>query len=263
MKSVEEIRELEQMDDSKFGVLLLGAPGTGKTTFSKSMHSFFDETVDRKHCMVNLDPANENLVFEDGENGPANTIDVRDLITLEDAMEEFKLGPNGAMLYCIEFLLKNFQWLSDKMNTILLTKKCSYFVIDMPGQVELYTNHQALKQIISRLQNEVGLRLVVVHMVDISYVYDRYRFLSALTLSLTALINLEVPFLNFITKVDLLGQMGRPDMNLMFYHGTTYGLKYLFFGEYTEAEQKIVKKNFNYRYSRLTKSLCELLENYQ
>ena len=263
MKSMEEIQELEQMDASKFGVLLLGAPGTGKTTFSKSMHNFFDETVDRKHCMVNLDPANENLVFEDGENGPANTIDVRDLITLEDAMEEFKLGPNGAMLYCIEFLLKNFQWLSDKMNTILLTEKCSYFVIDMPGQVELYTNHQALKQIISRLQDEVGLRLVVAHMVDISYVYDRYRFLSALTLSLTALINLEVPFLNFITKVDLLGQMGRPDMNLMFYHGTTYGLKYLFFGEYTEAEQTVIKKNFNHRYSRLTKSLCELLENYQ
>jgi len=133
MKSVEEIQELEQIDASKFGVLLLGAPGTGKTTFSKSIHNFFDETVDRKHCMVNLDPANEDLVFEDSENGPANTIDVRDLITLEDAMEEFKLGPNGAMLYCIEFLLKNFQWLSDKMNTVCLTKKCSYFVIDMPG----------------------------------------------------------------------------------------------------------------------------------
>ena len=59
-----------------------------------------------------------------------------------------------------------------------------------------------------------------------------------MTLSLTAVINLEVPFLNLITKVDLLGQMGRPDMNLMFYQGTTYGLKYLFFGEYSEADEK-------------------------
>lgn len=74
-------------------------------------------------------------------------------------------------------------------------------------------------------------------MVDIGYLYDRYRFLSAMTLSLTALINLEVPFLNFITKVDLMSQMGKPDMNLMFYQGTTYGLKYLFFGEYTEADR--------------------------
>lgn len=99
-------------------------------------------------------------------------------------------------------------------------------------------------------------------MVDISYLSDRYRFLSAMTLSLTALINLEVPFLNFITKVDLMGQMGRPDMNLMFYQGTTYGLKYLFFGEYTEADRKEANKSFSHRYSRLTKSICELLENY-
>lgn len=55
------------------------------------------------------------------------------------------------------------------------------------------------------------------HMVDISYLYDRHRFLSAMTLSLTALIGIEVPFVNFITKVDLLGSMGKPDMNLMFY----------------------------------------------
>lgn len=98
-----------------------------------------------------------------------------------------------------------------------MQNKCRYFVFDMPGQVELYTNHAALKQLIARLQKELNFTLVVVHMVDISYLYDRYRFLSALTLSLTALINLEVPFLNFISKVDLMKQMGRPDMNLMFY----------------------------------------------
>lgn len=120
----------------------------------------------------------------------------------------------------------------------LVTQKCRYFVIDMPGQVELYTNHTALKQLISLLQSALGFSLVVVHLVDISYLYDRYKFLSAMTLSLTAVINLEVPFLNLITKVDLLGQMGRPDMNLMFYQGTTYGLKYLFFGEYSDADDK-------------------------
>ena len=103
----------------------------------------------------------------------------------------------------------------------------------------MYTNHASLKKLIGRLQSELSFTLVVVHMVDVSYLYDRYRFLSAMTLSLTALINLEVPFLNFITKVDLLGQLGRPDMNLSFYQGTTYGLKYLFFGEYSASEGKV------------------------
>lgn len=55
----------EHMDDTKFGVLILGAPGTGKTTFSKTLHDFFDDNVQRKHCMVNLDPANDNLDYRE------------------------------------------------------------------------------------------------------------------------------------------------------------------------------------------------------
>ena len=55
---------------------------------------------------MNLDPANENISY-------TSDIDVRDLITVEDAMEEFKLGPNGAMLYCAEFMEANLQWLTD------------------------------------------------------------------------------------------------------------------------------------------------------
>lgn len=60
-------------------------------------------------------------------------------------MEEFKLGPNGAMLYCADFLLANLQWLTDEIEKKLLRDDCRYFVFDMPGQTELYTNHDSLK----------------------------------------------------------------------------------------------------------------------
>lgn len=39
------------------------------------------------------------------------TIDIKELIKLEEVMEEFKLGPNGALLYCFEFLEANIEWL--------------------------------------------------------------------------------------------------------------------------------------------------------
>ena len=48
---------------------------------------------------------------------------------------------------------------------------------------------------------------------------------------------MEMPFINFITKVDLLSTMGKPDMGLNFYQGTTSGLKYMFFGEYEQAKE--------------------------
>ena len=102
-------------------------------------------------------------------------------------------------------------------------------------------------------------------MVDITYLYDRHRFLAAMTLSLTSLIGLETPFLNFITKVDLLKSFGAPDMGLPFYQGTTTGLRYLFFNEIEngklknedESASKIDKK-----FGKLTGAICELLENY-
>jgi len=56
-------------------------------------------------------------------------------------------------------------------------------------------------------------------------------------------------------------KMGRPDMNLMFYEGCTNGLKYLFFDEFENAEDQSVTP-FTKRFGALTKSLCELVENY-
>lgn len=37
-------------------------------------------------------------------------------------MQEFKLGPNGAMLYCADFLLANLQWLTDEIEKKLLNE---------------------------------------------------------------------------------------------------------------------------------------------
>jgi hypothetical protein len=40
---------------------------------------------------------------------------VQDLVSLEDVMQEFKLGPNGSMIYCMEFLEANIDWLAEKI----------------------------------------------------------------------------------------------------------------------------------------------------
>ena len=62
--------------------------------------------------------------------------------------------------------------------------------------------------------------------------FDRFKFLASLTLSLSAVVGMDFPMMNLITKVDMLAQLGRPDMPLDFYEGCTNGLKYLFFGEF-------------------------------
>lgn len=142
-------------------------------------------------------------------------IDIRDLIDLWDVMRDkddpeqpgLGLGPNGAMIYCMQFLEENIDWLIGKIRE----KECRYFLIDMPGQVELYTNHDSLKKIIKKLHTEVGLQCCAAHLVDCSYLMDTHKYLSACTLSMTAKIAFEdAPLLNIVSKLDLLKKLGRP-----------------------------------------------------
>ena len=117
------------------------------------------------------------------------------------------LGPNGGMIYCMQFLEENIDWLVEK----ILLKKCRYFIFDMPGQVELYTNHDSLKNIIKKLHEKVNIQCCAAHLVDCSYLMDTHKYLSACTLSMTAKIAFEdAPLINIITKIDLFKKLGRP-----------------------------------------------------
>jgi GPN-loop GTPase len=72
-----------------FGQLVCGPPGCGKSTYCMAMQQFFN-TAGRPTTVVNLDPANDALRYECGVN-------VTDLISLTDVMDEHGLGPNGGL----------------------------------------------------------------------------------------------------------------------------------------------------------------------
>lgn len=55
-----------------------------------------------------------------------------DLISLEDAMDELELGPNGGLVYCMEYLLDNMDWLKDELDNF---DDDEYIIFDCPGQV--------------------------------------------------------------------------------------------------------------------------------
>lgn len=46
-------------------------------------------------------------------------------------MENLQLGPNGALIYCMEFLEKNINWLLTQVSAM----SDRYFIFDFPGQV--------------------------------------------------------------------------------------------------------------------------------
>lgn len=123
-----------------FGQLVIGPPGSGKSTYCYAMQEFLEATG-RKVAVINLDPANDSLLYK-------CDVDISELITLEDVMEKMKLGPNGGLIYCMEFLEKNIEWLQRKISG----SQHNYFLFDCPGQVELFTHHHSVKSITQKLQ---------------------------------------------------------------------------------------------------------------
>ena len=81
------------MSKPRYGQLVIGPPGSGKTAYCHEISQLLKHVFGRKLAIVNLDPANENLPF-------TPDIDVKEAVTVEDVMELKNLGPNGgAFLY--------------------------------------------------------------------------------------------------------------------------------------------------------------------
>ena len=70
-----------------FGQIIIGPPGSGKTTYCNGMQQYLQMTG-RKVAVINLDPANDALPYD-------CSVDLADLVSLEAVMETYNLGPNG------------------------------------------------------------------------------------------------------------------------------------------------------------------------
>eukprot|EP00953_Heterococcus_sp_UTEX-ZZ885_P038771 19897-Heterococcus_DN1.PRE.2 len=63
-------------------------------------------------------------------------------------MDSFGLGPNGGIIYCLEYLEQNLDWLQEKLDVL----GDKYVIIDFPGQVELFTHYTCVQNIVQALQ---------------------------------------------------------------------------------------------------------------
>jgi GPN-loop GTPase len=109
--------------------------------------------LNRRCTVINLDPANDPAPYP-------SPISLFDLITVRDAMKEYNLGPNGAMLFCLEYLEENFDWLEERIKEEGIGDD-DWVIFDCPGQVELGTNHDSLKNIVDRL-GKIGFRVGII-----------------------------------------------------------------------------------------------------
>jgi hypothetical protein len=172
--------------------LVIGPAGNGKSTYCSYL---YEHCFNVKRCLniANLDPAAEKFDY------PV-AFDVRNLITLNDVMEELRLGPNGGLLYCMEFMEDNIEdWLTDELEGY---GDGDYLIFDCPGEIELYSHLSVFRTLVSYLQRN-GWHVCAVYVLDSHFVTDAAKLISATIQVLSAMVHLEIPHINLLTKMDL------------------------------------------------------------
>ncbi|KAK7201172.1 putative ATP binding protein [Novymonas esmeraldas] len=199
-----------------FGELICGPPGSGKTTYCEGKRQFlsvYDPT--RPVVLLNLDPANEDVFPY-----PCD-VDVRELVDHATVMREEGLGPNGTYLFCAAVMEANVTWVVEKveeaverrLQEVLATElstatagpalRAPYLLIDCPGQVEFYIDAQVMQTLTGALAKRLQCSLCTVHLVDAGIATrDLPTYVASCVLSLTTMIDHELPHVNVLSKWD-------------------------------------------------------------
>eukprot|EP00971_Amphidinium_carterae_P092167 1825039-Amphidinium_carterae.2 len=171
-------------------------------------------------------------------------------------MEELGLGPNGALVYAMEYIEVNLDWLFLKLRKVADAVSTPYIILDCPGQVELYTHHDVMTRITQQLVKGLDFRLTAVHLVDSTLCVDAFRYISAVMLSLAAMMQMELPHVNVLSKVDLLVEHADElALNVSYYTGADALSHLLRTLQSTQHPLSIKFREFN-------ALLAELVEDY-
>lgn len=183
----------------RYAQLVMGPAGSGKSTYCSNLvrHA---EDAGKIIRVVNLDPAAEYFDYDP-------VVDIRELIHVDDAMEDedMKFGPNGGLVFCMEYLIENSDWLKEQLGEDV---DDDYLLFDCPGQIELYTHMRTICQLVELLKNW-NFNICAVFLIDSQFMVDGSKFISGTMAALSVMVNLELPHVNILTKMDLLSKSAR------------------------------------------------------
>jgi GTPase SAR1 family protein len=146
----------------------------------------------RPPYIVNLDPAVFKLPFE-------CQIDIRDTIDYKQVMSSYNLGPNGGILTSLNLFTTKF----DQVLGLIQKRKTTteHFIIDTPGQIEIFTWSASGAIITESLASE--LPTVICYVVDTPRTANPSTFMSNMLYACSILYKTKLPFLLVFNKTDV------------------------------------------------------------
>jgi len=171
-----------------FAIFVVGTAGSGKSFLSSSLCSWYQQKG-ASGIIVNLDPGVVRLPY-------TPDVDIRNYIQLDNLMNQYQLGPNGALILAADLLatkLEEIQSEIDEMNP-------TYAIFDTPGQIELFAFRESGQFIAKNLRMDGKS---TIYLFDPSLVSSPHNFVSISLLAASIQLQLDLPQISVLTKNDI------------------------------------------------------------
>lgn len=181
-------------DEEMRVIFFLGTAGSGKSSMASAAKSWFLERGVNV-MTANLDPGAERLPY-------VPDIDVREYVRLDEVMDRYGLGPNGAIIVSCDLVAEDFGDILKEIEEY----DPDYLMVDTPGQLELFVFRASGTYIAKAFGKE---ETIAAFLVDPYLAQTPSSFTSVLLLSATAELRLGLPLIRVLSKYDMLSDEQR------------------------------------------------------
>lgn len=172
-------------------VICIGMAGSGKTTFMQRLNSHIRSKKEVPY-VINLDPAVLRVPY--GAN-----IDIRDSIKYKKVMENYQLGPNGAIVTSLNL----FSTKIDQVIKLVEKKRDThdFCIIDTPGQIECFVWSASGSIITESFASTFPT--VIAYIVDTPRNSSPTTFMSNMLYACSILYKTKLPMIIVFNKTDV------------------------------------------------------------
>jgi hypothetical protein len=168
---------------------LMGTAGSGKSTLAMTLAERL-RVSEVEVVTLNLDPGVQWLPY-------APDVDIRDYVDYGKLAEEFKLGPNGALVASVDAAVSHAGAMREELEKL----QPDTVLVDTPGQMELFAYRSSGIYLSHALS---GDDKSMIFLADSIFLNKASDFVSILLLSYSIATRFKAPQVNCISKMDLL-----------------------------------------------------------
>jgi len=172
-----------------FIVFILGTAGAGKSLLTAAFTEWL-KISKQNVSVVNLDPGALTLPY-------SPDVDVRDYVNVGTLMEEYGLGPNGALIMAADLIADEIERISKEIEDL----ESDIVLVDTAGQMELFAFRASGPYIASELTREPK---AIVYLFDSVFSVNPLNYVSNLFLSAAVYNRFLLPQIHLLSKCDLL-----------------------------------------------------------